>query len=752
MKLRDLLPPVVTHAVAGLVQRSLGVSIHSWLRGDDLVDGHAVRLSRPYAQSAWIHSAVNAVAGEISGRPLRFMDGKVEHTEAAFDDWWKYPAWGPRVTGGKRQRLSQAEVLRDLASWAKLEGEFFLLFDDAWALASLRGGKVAAFTPFIIAHPQRVRMIVLGGELQGYEYTDTGGRRMVYLPDQVIHWRAFNPYDDWRGLGDLEAATVAAEASFYTGTYIRELMRNNGDQGYIVVGKNGVADDKQREQIVADLRAKRAALRAGIAKDLFLTGEITIERPKEQAASTDLNASKGLSQQEVYVAFGVPPSFAEVKASYSVGKDSDYYQLIIRTCQPLGAGIASALAVAASRMSGRQLSGLLYWDDHPVMIEVRNGRVETAIRLSAVGMPMKHANDFLGLGMKPYPGWEIGYIPFSVIPVGGDGSAKEEEPSKDPTLAEEEGDGAPAEEPAEVKSLRTLLMLHKARRPVAAKANPEKPAPCAHCCAPLDGLLTNLDATRDAKEVALWREHMRKRRDQVKGFESRFRRVLMLARREVLENVAAAAAKKTVITKTNAVDLIFDLASFTAELRNGMRKQQTLALDAAGQQVMAELGKDDPFQFAPQDVLSFIDGRDNKISGIAQDTHRRVLDSIGEGVDAGETMDELAGRVRAEFNEIDRGRSHVIAQTEVAAAFGYGRDKAMRKAGVKRKAWLTSGNDNVRESHREAGRDYSVENAIPIDEPFIVGGHKLMYPGDPAGPAGEVVNCHCVELAVADEE
>jgi hypothetical protein len=32
---------------------------------------------------------------------------------------------------------------------------------------------------------------------------------------------------------------------------------------------------------------------------------------------------------------------------------------------------------------------------------------------------------------------------------------------------------------------------------------------------------------------------------------------------------------------------------------------------------------------------------------------------------------------------------------------------------------------------------------VPIDEPFIVSGEELMYPGDPSGSAGNVINCRC---------
>jgi hypothetical protein len=32
---------------------------------------------------------------------------------------------------------------------------------------------------------------------------------------------------------------------------------------------------------------------------------------------------------------------------------------------------------------------------------------------------------------------------------------------------------------------------------------------------------------------------------------------------------------------------------------------------------------------------------------------------------------------------------------------------------------------------------------VGLDEPFIVGGEQLMYPGDPAGSPGNICNCLC---------
>ncbi len=58
------------------------------------------------------------------------------------------------------------------------------------------------------------------------------------------------------------------------------------------------------------------------------------------------------------------------------------------------------------------------------------------------------------------------------------------------------------------------------------------------------------------------------------------------------------------------------------------------------------------------------------------------------------------------------------------------------------KSWLATGDIRTRPSHLRAHVTYK-NRPIPINEPFIVGGAKLMYPGDPAGPPEETINCRC---------
>ena len=62
------------------------------------------------------------------------------------------------------------------------------------------------------------------------------------------------------------------------------------------------------------------------------------------------------------------------------------------------------------------------------------------------------------------------------------------------------------------------------------------------------------------------------------------------------------------------------------------------------------------------------------------------------------------------------------------------------KKGYTRKRWKTFGDEKVRETHNEVNGE-----TIPIQQPFIVGGYRMMFPGDTSfgAPAQEVVKCRC---------
>ena len=687
-----------------------------WEKGYDLPGlGRKEQLRSEYKNSVWVNRAIQLAANPASALPVDLLAGD----EPLPDD---SPA---RAVLARMNQASENGLAFELAAWILLEGEHFLVLDDEWLRPFPETSNAERLSLPRIVRPDHMRHIVKGGELVGWEAVLPGGRREVLLPEQVIQRKAWNPYDHWRGLSQAKVAMDAAETDYLAGKFSRNLMANNGDQGVYVIAKGGMPDDAQRDQIIRQLREKRRFQQQGEFRPVFLWGDMQIEDAKIKTVDSAFLSGREASKEEIFVAFGVPPSMASKMESYSVGSASDWFRLINDTCQPLAAKVDHSLLELLAKVDRRLTAVRRDWDEHPVMQEVRSERIEGATKLWDRGMPWEKVNEFFRLGMPEFEGWGTGYLPFSVAP-----ASMAQDPTKDPAYGEKKPTAAPA-----TKAFDDLTNALNAR-PERQKGEDEED----------EG--DEFQDGRPQREIAQWRTQMQARKPVEKAFQSRFTRELMQARKEVLANIDRLMnADGKAVQKTTAADLNFNLSSFSGALLVGMRQVSKRALDESGKQLAAELMLDDPFVFADPEVLGYFRTRENLIAGAADDIHAEIQRELALGIDQGESTEALAKRLRAKFSAIGRERGQRIAITETASAFGHGRQVSMREAGITRKKWLTSGNRNTREEHAAANGQI-----VGIDEPFAVGGEALMHPGDPNGSPWNVINCRCVAVPVAGEE
>jgi hypothetical protein len=95
-------------------------------------------------------------------------------------------------------------------------------------------------------------------------------------------------------------------------------------------------------------------------------------------------------------------------------------------------------------------------------------------------------------------------------------------------------------------------------------------------------------------------------------------------------------------------------------------------------------------------------------------------------------------------NQLRQWRARTIADTESGIMWDRAAWLEMRDAGVKGRSWLTSRDEDVRDSHEPM-----YGQCRGIDEPFVTGaGVELMHPHDSAAPLDEIVNCRCTTVPV----
>lgn len=87
-------------------------------------------------------------------------------------------------------------------------------------------------------------------------------------------------------------------------------------------------------------------------------------------------------------------------------------------------------------------------------------------------------------------------------------------------------------------------------------------------------------------------------------------------------------------------------------------------------------------------------------------------------------------------------RANEIALNETNWIYNYLNHKQISET-QETHTWVTMKDESVRTSHRLADGQ-----TVSVNEPFIVGGYKMMFPLDDSlgAPIKEIINCRCVEL------
>jgi hypothetical protein len=120
-----------------------------------------------------------------------------------------------------------------------------------------------------------------------------------------------------------------------------------------------------------------------------------------------------------------------------------------------------------------------------------------------------------------------------------------------------------------------------------------------------------------------------------------------------------------------------------------------------------------------------------------------ILDLLKSSAAQGLTVEELTKLLFQSLEGFRKTRTRTIARTETNKVENWGiKEGYKQNPFIEAEGWLSAFLDTTRAAHIEADNKYS-EDPKPLDEPFEVDGENLKYPGDPAGSAGNTINCVC---------
>jgi hypothetical protein len=142
--------------------------------------------------------------------------------------------------------------------------------------------------------------------------------------------------------------------------------------------------------------------------------------------------------------------------------------------------------------------------------------------------------------------------------------------------------------------------------------------------------------------------------------------------------------------------------------------------------------------------------RDRAFGKLGEDTDivHRLQDQLAQAVILGESIPKIATRIKG-VTQMSRRQAVTVARTETLRVTNQGRMLGFNQARLDfnipmDKQWISTNDNRTRPDH------VAMQMVkVKFDDPFkMPDGSEMMQPGDPAGPARQVVRCRCTVNAV----
>lgn len=561
-----------------------------------------------------------------------------------------------------------------------LVGMVYLLLDSEREIFSEK--KITAIHLLI---PTLVKPIYKDGELVEYEYK-TSEKTFKYPPDRVIYVHNPDPKQPLLGVSLLQAGVNAISTETQISTYHSRILANGGKVEGVFKFNTGPLTEEQLIKIKDTYKKEYAeAKRAGLP--LFLGGNADYMKTGLSPDELGFLEAKKTTLQDICILTGVPQSMLASTSDVKFDNaDADRSIFLRETIAPL----LKMWVTILDQVLFPDGKNLDFVDPTPENTDEKRKNIETANTINALTTNEKRALlKELGIELKPVKDGDDILVPFSVTPLGTErDTGTEDTTNKD--------DNADTEKAVKKKD----------------NSHP----------------LADADMRRLYWNVQIKRMNAR---------EKSFMRVLKQYFKEQEERlVEKLQPKKTRYFRKTTVG---ELMSLELEVKIGKEKftpLMTELLRQAGIDAMEFAGSAGAFVLTDQIQSWILNRADIFLRRINDTTFKELSQAFADSLAAEEGREGLINRIQNTYGNINKARAGLIARTEVHNSTQYGTIQGYKQGGLTIKIWVAVMDGATRDSHAAVDGEER-----PIDRPFSNG---LMFPGDPNGPAEEVINCRCV--------
>lgn len=643
-------------------------------------------VDNPYGKSDLVYICISTTARAISQVPLI-----VE--QCVKDDYEPVPEDNPWQV-----LFDSPNYLADKYKFVEGLISYLLLSGHVWAVPFPPGQSgTVPDSLWVVSRKFMSPVRDSNGQLAGWNYSAKGnGQRTIRLaPEDVISIRLWNPNDPIMGQSPLDAGKIAIQTDYRAAYYNAQFFKNGATASGVLSTKERLSD-KQYQRLKEQTQSRHVGYRDA-HKLMILEQGLQFSQTSLTHHDMEFYNLRKFDQERILQIFGMKKAIVSVTddLNYATAREQrkEWWQ---DTNLPLMRLILSAFN--SYFFVGTDYRLVFDISSIEALHEDFSDKVKTAEILAKLGFTANEINSRLELGFENKPWRDYAYIPISVIPVG---------------------DNAPVT-PSSGEDGDKIIDVEKVA----------------------DENILLLKSDRDRALEATWKGFVRRLSPIESRLESNVKRIFYSMRKKALKLLY----QKTVDDLSNEL-----FAEESEEIAKVGGRAHSAALETAIAGLANEVGMAIDLDLTDPVVVHFLEKKKLKIKGVVDTVKKHLNRELVAGVTAGESVDDIAERVRNVFN-VSVGRAKTIARTETVGAANFGRHEGIVQSGFEEVEWFTALDERVR--GLAPGDQYSHIDMHGIKKkvgvPWVVDGDSIMYPGDPNGAPGNVINCRCIEVVVPE--
>ena len=543
-----------------------------------------------------------------------------------------------------------------------------------------------------------------------YRLDDSYGEPYIVPPTEFIHSKFYNPFNPWRGISVMTALRIGLNIDAMAAAWKYKFLANNARPDYAIISKFGMGQT-EKDDLVAQITDQLG--KPDSSGVIVLEEEVQDIKTFDFAKiDSDFLKDRELSRDEIGAVFGVPDEIMgygrDTYENFGTADQVLWTLTMVPLIQFRDNALTQHFIKARILKRGQEvktdLSGV------PQLQEDITAKITQISLLWKMGVPLNQAAELTKLPLKDVPGGDVAWLPFNLIPVDDAGQV-----AQDDDQAES-------------------LMI---------------------------GRSVKSDKLMDYDSEAHQRYFKAKQRritQPSKAMGRKLKKYFQDQQNQVIAGMKEAGKSKQDDTGTHVVPDLNTNFQMAEQLKKF--KQMFGDLFVHSYSLLMEIGWDELpddlldeaeaelFLESPEAVSQVREFLNSQAIEINDSTFLGLQSTFEAGIEAGENLTDLMDRVNTYY----RGRKSPyqverITRTTMTGIDNSARQEAWRQSGVvPTKEWISALIANrTRDTHAAAHGQQ-----VKLAESFEVGGELLQYPGDPAGSAGNIINCLCTTRPVVE--